>query len=336
MGIVLLIGPNFHEYNQSVSQAFEFFGHRCVIYDTIIGSNYLGYRLRERLKISQTNHMKKMKFFNSKNSLRLFRELKPDFVLIIKANLITSEALSEMAKSSRLALWIMDSFNSYPEVLDLVEYFERVYVFESSDLKLLKDKKVKSSFLPLGYDDKIYFPYNEKKTVDISFVGNLNINRREILQMLVNDFPERRFEIYGGYISKYMPLKYIKYLLSDERKSFTNRLLDPVEVNRLYNRSEICLNIHHHQSKEGWNPRTCEILGAGGFQLVDNNEVLENEFGDGLVTYSGYDNLKEKIAYYLNNADEREKISQVGLGLVKNKHTFNERVRLILNDFDMS
>lgn len=332
---ILLIGPDFHKYNQSVSQAIESMGHSCLVYNTIMGSDYLDFRIRDKLKMSQANHMGKMKLINSENAIKLFRKTKPDFILIIKADLITKDALREMAKSSRLALWMMDSFKRYPEILDLIECFEHVYVFEGSDLELLKDKKVKSSFLPLGYDDKIYYPYKEEKTVDISFVGGLGPHREEILQRLIEDFPVLKFEIYGGYVSKFRPFKYIKYLISDEKKAFTNKIIDPVEVNKLYNRSKICLNIHHHQSKEGWNPRTCEILGSGGFQLVDNNEVLEKEFSEGLVSYKGYDSLKEKVDYYLNNAKEREMISQVGLKLVTDKHTFKNRVRIILNDFEI-
>lgn len=105
-------------------------------------------------------------------------------------------------------------------------------------------------------------------------------------------------------------------------------------MNRRNFQSKMCLNIHHYQSKEGVNPRTFEILGAGGFQLIDYKKILEELFDidKELVCYRGIEELVEKIIYYLDRDEERNIIAKAGHQRVLKEHTIRHRVERILTD----
>ena len=90
---------------------------------------------------------------------------------------------------------------------------------------------------------------------------------------------------------------YVRYIFNGYRECCINRSVAPREVNAYYNRSKICLNIHHEQSQEGCNPRFFEIMGTGGFQLVDDNSYVRDKIGSTLIRYSDYEDLKSKITY---------------------------------------
>jgi len=119
------------------------------------------------------------------------------------------------------------------------------------------------------------------------------------------------------------------------------RMVDEVwgtEVAKIYNASKICLNIHHPQSKQGLNMRTFEILGAGGFQIVDYKKVLESlfEIGEELVCYRSLEELKDLLHYYLDHPTERERIAERGHRRAWHEHTFEARMQSMLSCVEKS
>lgn len=93
----------------------------------------------------------------------------------------------------------------------------------------------------------------------------------------------------------------------------------------------VCIGFNHTYY---WSDRVCETLGRGGFLIHPYIKGMEEEFIDGehLVYYEfgNFEQLKEKIDYYLEHDDEREKIRRAGHEFVKNHATYNDRLKLML------
>lgn len=85
-----------------------------------------------------------------------------------------------------------------------------------------------------------------------------------------------------------------------------------------------------------WSNRIYEVLGRGGFLLHPKVEGLDKEFIDGKhyvsYTYGDYQDLKQKIDYYLDHADERIKIQMQGHNHVKGNFTYKNRCRDLLKE----
>jgi spore maturation protein CgeB len=75
--------------------------------------------------------------------------------------------------------------------------------------------------------------------------------------------------------------------------------------------------------------RTFEVPGAGGFLLSGEAENLSDYFTPSreIVTFSGSDDLIEKIRYYLSHDSEREAIREAGYARACRDHTYEARFR---------
>ncbi len=176
----------------------------------------------------------------------------------------------------------------------------------------------------------------KKYACDVSFAGAGYFNRKNVFAKLA-DF---NFKIWGNDWIADMPLS---LLIQDGGKRFTEE-----EAVKIYNYSKI--NINLHSSMWHWdinpdgdflNPRVYEILGCGGFQLVDRRRYMEGVFEDGkdLVIFENVDDLRKKIRYYLDNEHERLAIAEHGYNTVRKHHTYEQRVSemmniILLNSYD--
>ena len=329
---VVIIGPDFWGYTESVEKAFQKLGY---ITDIIslkeINSDSLLKRAKNRCKLFfdpeyYENLIKVNQFI-----LKKYKIFKPDIVMVIKGNMLTKDTIKKI-KDSKKILWVMDSVFRVKRTYENIKLYNHKFMFEETDVEKLKNEGIESFFLPLALDDSVYFPIkNQKKDIDLLFVGNLNSKRQFLLENLIKDFPKLNIQIYGGYVGLIPSKRHFKYYFEGYKKYFKNKSIAPSEVNKLYSRTKIALNIHHDQSKYGCNQRFFEILGTKTFQLVDSNKFIDEYFFDKVVSYKSYSDLKNKIEKYLSNDIAQSIIAEKGYNEVIKNHTFVQRIEYILN-----
>lgn len=173
-----------------------------------------------------------------------------------------------------------------------------------------------AEWLPHAAEPKAYPKINIIKKYDVGFVGHIqdtvNYNgftRTDALDRLFKEFPN----FYYGSRNPAFPQK---NLFEDAAKKFSL--------------SKIVFNI---SIKDDVNMRVFEALSTGSFLLTNWLPTLGDLFEDGkhLVTYKTLDEMVEKAQYYLEHEEEREKISEAGYQEFISKHTYNHRVRRILD-----
>lgn len=95
----------------------------------------------------------------------------------------------------------------------------------------------------------------------------------------------------------------------------------------------VCLAGFTHENY--WSDRVYETIGRGGFLIHPYIKGLDDEFIDGetivFYEYGNWAQLKEKIDYYLEHDDEREKIRRAGHEFVKNNCTYHDRLKQMLD-----
>ena len=112
------------------------------------------------------------------------------------------------------------------------------------------------------------------------------------------------------------------------------------ELNELYGNSKIvvgdsvCLPYGQFTHTHYWSDRVYETIGRGGFLIHPYIKGLEEEFTDGetivFYEYGNFVQLKQKIDYYLEHDEERERIRRAGHELVKNHCTYRDRLAKVL------
>ena len=329
---VLLIAPEFNEYTEMFSRSIAKCG-----YD-VKALSFTPYNwktaLLKKLHINQDKLIRREVDSFNRDILRCYDSYSPEFVIVIRGDFVNRISLEKMNRSKK-AIWLYDSITRYPKSAENWNLYDLHYVFEQSDIAELEKQGKKAVFLPLGYDETLYFPIEqENREVDISFVGAMYGNRKELLEHIARRFDNLKIEFYGPYVFKRDIFSYLRFLKSNYAKVFKNIRLSHEEANKLYAKSKININILHEQSKAGWNARLNEILGAGGFQLISYNDLVAHKYSGMLDTFTTEEELFEKIEYYLSHPNVRNEMRLKGYhGVVKND-TYTQRFKQIMSDLE--
>jgi spore maturation protein CgeB len=101
----------------------------------------------------------------------------------------------------------------------------------------------------------------------------------------------------------------------------------------VFKASDINLNITLRSIHRGIPLRAMDIMGCCGFLLTNYQEDMLNFFtpGEDYVYYESRTDFMDKIGYYLEHEDERKAIAENGHAKVKAKHTYELRLREIID-----
>jgi spore maturation protein CgeB len=159
---------------------------------------------------------------------------------------------------------------------------------------------------------------------DITNAGNLYPSRIALYKHLT----QYDFKMWGSKPSYWLNIPEIQ-------KIITGKVVFNNEKSKAFQAAKICLNNMHLAEIDGVNKRTFEIPACGGFQIATYNNEINNLFEEGkeIVTYKTYDDLIEKIDYYLDpkNEVERKKIADAGHARATKDHTYENRLNEIIN-----
>lgn len=106
---------------------------------------------------------------------------------------------------------------------------------------------------------------------------------------------------------------------------------------RMLAQAKICLNKHLDSAGEfANNMRIFEVTGVGSLLLTDAKTNLSDFFEEDkeVVTYRNVEELIEKATYYLTHDAERERIAKRGQARTLANHTWNHRMRSLLEIID--
>ena len=326
---VLLIGPQCFNYNQSIAAAFDnqTFEVKIIDYAEQFGQIRLRNKIAYFISADRIRTTARLLAKLNKYILTIYNQYHPDIVLIIKGDTIVEETVLEMNRSKKV-LWMLDGIYYNPQSIKLVDKMDAVFLFEKSDEESVKNINKNTYYLPSAYDDQIFKKLQLTKDIDILFIGTLHASRIKLLEKIHQEFPHLVMKVfYERYRFYKSPLKYLKSL---KDKIFINRFVSPAEANVLYNRSKVCLNMHHEQSVYGINPRFFEILGANSLQFVDQKPFIVDYFsGYSIKTYKNEAGLFQMIREQFSKNEQQEDHSLYDM--VNKNHTYRNRIEYIMN-----
>lgn len=150
-----------------------------------------------------------------------------------------------------------------------------------------------------------------KKDIIIHMIQKqITVNeRKRLLTVLGEKFQVDHFASKGN---KDIPVHYLGY--ADYVK----------QMPLIFSTSKINLNITLRSIQTGMPLRIIDILGAGGFCITNYQAELMQYFENdkSIVWYESYEELFEKIAFYLKNDRKREEIASLGFEIVKESFTY--------------
>ncbi len=268
--------------------------------------------------------------------LEAFTEKPIDILICMAQAPISARALTELRRRGVITvLWFVEDYLRFTYWREIAAYYDYVFTIQKGECieAIRKAGAAHVHYLPTACDPRIHAPMmlsaeeRQRWGSPISFVGAGYYNRRQTFAGLAN-FP---FKIWGTEWPGAKPF--------DRVVQEAGRRLTPEEYTKIFNSTDINLNLHSSNERDGvdptgdfLNPRTFELASCGVFQLVDERALLAECFEPGkeLVTFSSVPDLKEKIGYYLERPEERQIIARNGRARALRDHTYEKRLEEML------
>lgn len=161
---------------------------------------------------------------------------------------------------------------------------------------------------------------------DISFLGAGYPNRRAAFRPLAG----KNFKIWGSDWDG-------ETILAPNIQRGGARIGEDEAV-KIYNAAKINLNLHSsiHADKlvsngDFVNPRTYELAAMGAFQLVDQRQLMAEQFGpDEMATFAAPEEFYAKIDYFLAHPEERKAYASRARKRALAEHTYARRMETLI------
>lgn len=120
------------------------------------------------------------------------------------------------------------------------------------------------------------------------------------------------------------------------RANYLTPVFYNTELAKIYNASDVNLNISRVQLKTTVNQRVFDVPACRAFLITDYREELEEyfEIEEEIVCYRNINELKVLIDYYLHNPGERGRIAEAGYQRVIKGHTYVHRMKGLIDIYD--
>ena len=263
---------------------------------------------------------------------------KPIDVLICMAQApVSAKFLTELRKKGVITvLWFVEDYLRFTYWRDMAKYFDFVFTIQKGDCieQIRRAGAGEVHYLPTAFDPFVHAPLKLSDTErtqwgsPLSFVGAGYHNRQQMFASLAH----HPFKIWGSEWPTCKPF--------DQMVQQGARRISAEEYVKIFNATEINLNLHSSTERDGVepngdfiNPRTFELAGCGAFQLVDERTLLPEAFeiGREIITFNSFSDLTEKIQYYLEHPQERVEIAQRARARVLRDHTYDKRIEQMLS-----
>lgn len=328
---VLLVGSHLgYNLEHYVKMALEKLGHSVTFfgYRSMLGA--LASPVRMAITRSKDIRTLVELIFLNKINKRLKEEMlkvEPDLVLSIKGEAALPSTIEWFREDLgvKTALWYPDDPRFFDSLVKYVApHYDYVFTASEKGVKMYKEIGVKSVYhLPFACEPSVH------KRVQLS---EEEMRRYECDVCFIGSYLPRRARMIGKLRGVNVKV-YGPYWRAFARNIKANTGVWGPEMVKAFNAAKMILNIHV-KSDLVYKPnmRTFEATGSGAFLLTDQPYELKNCFipGEEVACYSDEKEFIELAKYYLDVKEERIKISMRGQERAYREHTYEARVKQIL------
>lgn len=334
MSKVLIISTPFFDYQISIGRAFEQHGFEVKIetFDEPIHPFKGLLRWRHKFSLNKEALREKSRQKYKLYIENVFDSYKPDIVFTYNGQILKDDTLDYFRRNgAKVIVWMYDSVqrDDRKPCVTHIDHSDLFLCFEEKDVEYYAAMGKKAYFMPLACDTNVYYPQKARKDIDILFVGTLYTSKKrmQILEQLVSHYPDKKILIYGEYKPYFK--NPVTWAFRRNRKVFLNYNIPPSQVNDLFARTKIALNIHHKQTFNGANQRLFEACGADVYQISDTNPFIDSVFKEGQVgLYHSQEEMYSLIDYALTHDMSAQ--AHAAYELIISNHTFTQRVKQML------
>ncbi|MBI5492921.1 MAG: glycosyltransferase [Deltaproteobacteria bacterium] len=272
--------------------------------------------------------------YRSGKLLEKFREFSPDMVLMIRGIRFREDVLREIRKDALLFGWWIEKEERMGEAFNEIGLFDHYFFMNSSCIEEARRRGIENtSLLQHSVDTRAFYPEEVEKRYDWAFVGAWSPKRKTFIDSALK--VSRNAALYGPKWLNKNPFNLSLYRL------LKGDYIEGKELVRLYNESRVVLNITNWgfgegEKRSGMNMRVLEVPACKAFLLTDGSRDLKRVLTPGrhVAVYEGIKDFEDKLAYFIKNSQERERIAESGFSHVTSNYTFDHVVEAIIDRYD--
>jgi spore maturation protein CgeB len=154
----------------------------------------------------------------------------------------------------------------------------------------------------------------------VALAGNCYYYRLKMIEGL-STFDLR---IWGGSTARWLDHPMLKF--------HRHHYIAELEKAKAFRAAKIVLNTFTYKETDGMNCRLFEATGCGAFVLTENRPTIPDFFAPGkeVAVFNSREELVERVRHYLSHPEERETIARQGYERAQRDHTYEVRLRKLL------
>jgi hypothetical protein len=241
--------------------------------------------------------------YSNARILATARDNRLDLLFSIQGK-IDVPAIQELRRANprlQVVFWFGDvlSDKARRRVEEIYEHVDRVLLSYRGDYEAMCSRLGKNvAYFPFGVSPRFHAvgplrPAEKKRfSADIAFVGTHYPERDRILSLVMKR-SQGALRVWGRGWRRSRAIR-------------SRGRLSMIDTLKVHHQAKISLNIHHHQTDNGFNMKFFEIPAAGGFQICEwQPEIDRLGLADLLITYRDAEDLVDKIKFFLPREDLR-------------------------------
>lgn len=336
---IAVVGKFYTEgFGLHIEEALCEMGHTVVRIDPEVNFEKLKLISKRFQQINKTLYQEifgKISRVRSYKSNIIFDAIKTENIdlTIVLHDFLTREEVLKIKSISKspIVLWFPDAISNFQKSM---------FFYANYDILFFKDLYLVKQFREELLLNTYYLPQccnpNKHKIVDLSDedigkyqcqitnAGNLYPSRAALLSQLVNDY---NIKIWGNLPAIWLDAPELNKIVMGE-------MVYNEEKSKAFSAARVVLNNLHPAEINGVNKRTFEVPACGGLQITNYRDCTVDLFDidKEIVCYKTFNDLKEKLDYYIDekNESERQSIIAAGKKKVLAKHTYRHRLNELI------
>ncbi len=279
---------------------------------------YVGRVAREMMVGNKPNRL-------DQKIVKIAKEFKPDIILSLTGQLhpIVLEELGKLTQG-RCVLWWGDPPANSQRWGILDPGWDFTYIKDRMAAKKLKLVGRNAHLLHEAMNPRWHKPVAGQKNGAVVVAGNCYAFRQAVVLRLNKDGVD--FQLYGP-----PPPRWAH---PEIKKLHTGKYLRGLEKSRVFGEGAACLNTFPLAEGDSLNCRTFEVAGAGGLQIIEHRQAIEECFEPQkeLLTFKTYEELLDHIRRAKRHPKEMVAIREAGARRALAEHTYRHRLEVILRN----
>lgn len=275
---ILYIGQKFFGYEKEIQSIMEKMGADVDYFDER-ANNTLLMKLMLRFKMNNVIKGQIKKYYES--ILRKVESTSYDYIFINKLETIDLNILKQVKTNhckAQFILYMWDSIGNYKPNTDILKFFDRIFSFDTNDIKNFN----KLELLPLFYIP-IYQNIEPKEHIyDLTFIGSGHSDRYQIVSSLLSDGEKFHLSTYSFFYLRTKIMFYFRKLFDKRMKNsnindFSFSSLTQNQIVSIIAQSNVIIDIEH-PTQDGLTMRTIEMIGAKKKIITTNKNIQKYDF----------------------------------------------------------